>query len=155
MYVGFGILLHSRNSTEFAHLGYPGYPNAAGIAWIDMIKGEFQSNFTFSDFQSSGQTIEKSAYFGDYDLTVHQNGELVHHEIVTVTKSSDCDFYNSPDNLINDGDFDENSINSQFTIPFGKSRLHWDGYVKDSLYVFDRPGTDFFEIDITGKYKYK
>ena len=28
----------NENSTEFAHLGYPGYPNAAGIAWIEMIK---------------------------------------------------------------------------------------------------------------------
>jgi len=36
----------NENSTDFVHLGYPGYPNEAGISWINLIKGEFVSNFS-------------------------------------------------------------------------------------------------------------
>ena len=34
----------NENSTDYANLGYPLYPNAAGIAWIDLIKKKWTSD---------------------------------------------------------------------------------------------------------------
>ena len=29
----------NENSTDWGYLGYPGWPNEAGVAWINMVKG--------------------------------------------------------------------------------------------------------------------
>jgi len=48
----------NENSTEFAHFGYPGFPNEAGIAWINMVKG--LSNFHDSFCRTKPRFFGKS-----------------------------------------------------------------------------------------------
>ena len=69
----------NENSTDWAHLGYPGYPNEAGVAWINMVKGKFQSNITISNIPNlASMTYARFLYFGKYDLKVVNNGEILH-----------------------------------------------------------------------------
>jgi len=133
----------NENSTDFVHLGYPGYPNEAGIAWINLIKGEFVSNFSVEGLPGITSTYNKNMFYGEYVVkVVNPDGEIIFETIESVKYDSKCDFYKGGKNLLNGGDFDDGIIDDIWKITNGKSLIHWDGYIKDGLKVKERSGDD-------------
>ena len=51
------------------------------------------------------------------------------------------------DNLITDGDFDDNELSSEWQIN-GDYELHWDGYIRNGLFLNDHSIT---KLDISNK----
>ena len=127
----------NENSTDFAHLGYPGYPNEAGVAWINMVKFEFTSNFTYENLQNDVEIYSGRAFFGEYDLEVKSvTGDILYLDTLMINQNDTiCDHYNLIGAGLISSDFDDDMIGIEFTVPTGEAEITWDGYLKDGLKV--------------------
>ena len=139
----------NENSTEYVHLGHPGYPNEAGIAWINLMKKEFASNFEIESIPGITSSYLKNIFFGKYLIkVVDSNGQTIYEAVEKVEPDSSCNFYSAENNLITDGDFDEDELGDIWIIPNGIPRINWDGYIKDGLKVTDRSGDGYRALAI-------
>ena len=133
----------NEHSEPYVDLGYPGYPNAAGVAYIELVKGEFMSNFT--KIVNNGERVQRRLTPGDYMVTLTgPDGEVLSQEVQTI--NSVCDPY-ALEQLVVDGEFDSGFIDTQITIN-GIGKIHWDGYVTDALAITGHSGDNVISIDV-------
>ena len=95
---------------------YAGYPNAAGMAWINLVKGEWTSNVTFEVEETN--IYQNSFFFGNFQITISNDaGEKIYSSTEIIEKSSKCDNYDNGNNLVRGGDFDDEFLDSMFIVP--------------------------------------
>ena len=107
----------------------------------------------------SSSTYPRVLTHGTYLITVRDpNGTVIHTENRHVPKSSSCDHYNLGANLVTGGEFDSfhdapYELDPMFSFPNSRMEIHWDGYIKESVRLFDRSGdgNNLGLIDIDGK----
>ena len=80
------------------------------------------------------QKFQRYAYFGEYDIEVKNGGQTIFDGSLAVNKADSCDYYNvEGGNLVSGGDFDDDILDPMIIVENGRSRIHWDGYVKVSF----------------------
>ena len=92
----------NENSTDFAHLGYPLYPNAAGMAWIEMIKNKWSSNEVIELSSSTDDDIfQRNLFNGKFSIDLISPSGVVKSSLTTSISNKDCFYYQN--NMIPDG----------------------------------------------------
>ena len=92
----------NENSTDFAHLGYPLYPNAAGMAWIELIKNKWSSNEVIELTSSINDDIfQRNLFNGKFSIDLISPSGVVKSSLTTQISNKDCFFYQN--NMIPDG----------------------------------------------------
>ena len=116
---------------------YPLYPNAAGMAWIQLIKKDWTSDETISIGSDNLADVKfnRNIFNGDFTISVKDaDGNVVDTKSVTVDNQA-CKNSIKADNIVTDGEFDSSSLDAQWTA--SGSTFHWDGYMREGLYFED------------------
>ena len=84
------------NTSAYADLGHPGYPNEAGMAYINLVKGEFMTNQTIRNIPNQEEKkYQRHFAYGTYEVTLRDaDGNILNQTYQQVTKSPECDHYN-------------------------------------------------------------
>ena len=92
----------NENSTDFEHLGYPLYPNAAGMAWIDLIKNKWTSNEIIDLTSSANDDIfQRNLFNGKFSIDLISPSGVIKSSLTTQINNKDCFIYEN--NMIPDG----------------------------------------------------
>lgn len=129
---------------------YPLYPNEAGMALINLWRKEWRSNdiFEVSSNPSGSNSIRQRLFTGQYTVNLRsgKSGQLIESRNVSISNKH-CIQMKHQDNVITDGDFDGDELSSEWHIN-GDHQLHWDGYLRNGLFLKNHSIT---KLDISHK----
>ena len=80
----------NENSTDYEHLGYPLFPNAAGMAWIELIKNKWTSN-EIIDLSSTinDDIFQRNLFNGKFSIDLISPSGVIKSSLTTQISNKD------------------------------------------------------------------
>ena len=92
----------NEKSAPYVDSGIPAYPNAAGMKYIELTKGEFATNQTIRNIPNQEEKVyQRNIAYGEYDVTLKDAaGNVIFESRETIENDPECDQYGKGVNLV-------------------------------------------------------